>query len=49
MLVISVTLLHVKEVVGYFRVIKSRKNEMGAACSTHGGDKRCIKCFGGET
>jgi len=25
------------------------KNEMGGACSAHGGEERCIQCFGGET
>jgi hypothetical protein len=25
------------------------KNEMGGACSTYGGEERCIKDFGGET
>ena len=25
------------------------KNEMGGACSTYGGEKRCTQCFGGET
>jgi hypothetical protein len=25
------------------------KNEMGGACSTYGGEERCIQCFGGET
>jgi len=25
------------------------KNEMGVACSTYGGEERCIQGFGGET
>ena len=25
------------------------KNEMGGACSTYGGEERCIQGFGGET
>ena len=25
------------------------KNEVGGACSTHGGEERCIQGFGGET
>jgi hypothetical protein len=29
------------------RVIE--KNEMGGACSTYGGEERCIQCFGVET
>ena len=28
---------------------KIEKNEIGGACSTQGGEKRCIQCFGGET
>jgi hypothetical protein len=31
------------------RVIKIEKNEMGGACSTYGGEERCIQGFGGET
>jgi hypothetical protein len=30
------------------RVIKI-ENEMGGACSTYGGEERCIQGFGGET
>ena len=30
------------------RVIKIEKNEMGGACSTYGGEERCIQGFGGE-
>ena len=26
-----------------------KKNEMGGACGTYGGQGRCIQCFGGET
>ena len=26
-----------------------KKNKMGVACSTYGGQKTCIKGFGGET
>jgi len=26
-----------------------KKNEMGGTCSTYGGQKRCIKDFGGQT
>jgi len=26
---------------------KTEKNEMGGACSTYGGEERCIKGFGG--
>jgi len=29
-------------------VIKSRKNDMGRACSTYGGEERCIQGLGGE-
>ena len=25
------------------------ENEMGGACSTYGGEERCIQGFGGET
>ena len=25
------------------------KNDMGGACSTYGGEERCIQGFGGET
>ena len=25
------------------------KNEVGGACSTYGGEDRCIQAFGGET
>ena len=25
------------------------KNEMGGACSTYGGEERCMQGFGGET
>ena len=28
---------------------KIEKNEMGGACSTYGGERRCIQGFGGET
>jgi hypothetical protein len=31
------------------RVIKSRKNEMGGACSVYGREERRIQGFGGET
>jgi hypothetical protein len=31
------------------QVIKSRKNEMGGAWSTHGGKEKCIQDFGRET
>jgi len=31
------------------RVIKSKKNEMGGACSAYGGEERRIQGFGGET
>jgi hypothetical protein len=31
------------------RVIKSRKNEMGGACSTYGRKERCVQDSGGET
>jgi hypothetical protein len=26
-----------------------KKNEVGRACSTYGGEERCIQDFGGET
>ena len=29
--------------------MNSRKNEMGVACSTYGGEESCIQGFGGET
>jgi hypothetical protein len=29
------------------RVIKSRKDEIGKACSMYGGEARCIQGFGG--
>ena len=28
---------------------QTEKNEMGGACSMHGGGERCIQGFGGET
>jgi len=28
---------------------KIEKNEIGGACSTYGGEERCIQGFGGET
>ena len=28
---------------------QTKKNEMGGACSTYGGEERCIQGFGGET
>jgi hypothetical protein len=31
-----------------FRVIKGN-NEMNGACSTYGGEERCVQGFGGET
>jgi len=31
------------------RVIKSRKNVMGGACSAYGGEERRTQGFGGET
>ena len=31
------------------RVIKSRRKETGGACSTYGGEERCIQGYGGET
>ena len=31
------------------RVLKSRKKEMGGACSAFGGEERLIQGFGGET
>jgi len=30
-------------------VIKTRKDKMGGACSTCGGQEKCIQGFGGET
>ena len=27
---------------------KIEKNEMGGACSTYGGEERCVQGFGGE-
>jgi len=32
----------------YYYSDQSKKNEMGAACSTYGGKERCIEGFGGE-
>jgi hypothetical protein len=28
---------------------KIEKNEIGGACSTYGGEERCVQGFGGET
>jgi len=28
---------------------KTEKNVVGGACSTYGGDERCLQSFGGET
>jgi hypothetical protein len=47
--------LHNEELNGLYslpnivRVIKSRRIEMGGACSTYGGRERCVQGFGGET
>ena len=32
----------------FFSGDKSEKNEMGGACSTYGGEERCIQGFGTE-
>jgi hypothetical protein len=33
----------------YYSSCPFEKNEMGKACSTNGGEERCIQDFGGET
>jgi hypothetical protein len=33
----------------YFSGNQIEKNEMGGACSTYGGEERCMQDFGGET
>ena len=33
----------------YYLGDQIEKNEMGGACSTYGGEDRCIQNFGGET
>ena len=42
-----------REEITNIRIIKVgdkiEKNEMGGACSTYGGEERCIQGFGGET
>jgi hypothetical protein len=40
--------LHNEE-IKYYSGNQIQKNEMGGACSTYGGEERCIQCFGGET
>ena len=34
--------------VKYYSVDQIEKNEMGGACSTYGGEVRCVQDFGGE-
>jgi hypothetical protein len=46
--------LHNEELYGVYSSPNSvpgdqMKNEMGVACSTYGGEERCIQGFGGET
>jgi hypothetical protein len=33
----------------YYSGDQIEKNEMGGACSTYGGEERCMQGFGGET
>ena len=33
----------------YYLGDQIEKNDMGGACSTYGGEERCIQDFGGET
>jgi len=43
--------LHNEELNGLYSSSSSdqtEKNEEGGACSTYGGELRCIQCFGGE-
>jgi len=47
--------LHDEELIDLYcspnivQVIKQRRYEMGGACSTYGGEERCIQGFGGKT
>jgi hypothetical protein len=36
-------------VINYYSVDEIKRNEMGAACGTYGGEVRCIQGFGEET
>ena len=33
----------------YYSCDHNKKNEIGRACSTYGGQERCVQGFGGET
>jgi hypothetical protein len=33
----------------YYSSFTIKKNEMGGACGTYGGQEKCIQGFGGET